>query len=217
MTAGNLPPSEVPVVPPRILLGPGPSTAHPRVLQAMMAPMIGYLDPDFMKVMDEVSELLGRVFQTDESLTLAISGTGSAGMEAGINSLLEPGDTVIMCVCGFFGGRMMDMAERVGANVVALQSEWGKPFPPEMLEAELGKRADTKLVTIVHAETSTGVLQPLKDVAALARERGALLMVDAVTSLGGSRVEVDEVGIDYCYSATQEVPGMSAGIGPRSH
>ena len=214
MTASELPHSEVPIIPPRILLGPGPSTAHPRVLQAMMTPMIGYLDPDFVKVMDEVSELLRLVFETEDGLTLSVSGTGSAGMEVGINSLLEPGDTVIMCVCGFFGHRMKDMAERVGANVVALESEWGKPFPAEMLEAELRKHERVKLVTIVHAETSTGVLQPLRDVSALANEHDALFMVDAVTSLGGNRVEFDDVGIDYCYSASQKCLATPPGMAP---
>ena len=214
MTASDLPLSEVPVVPPRILLGPGPSAAHPRVLQAMMAPMIGYLDPDFVKIMDEVSELLRRVFETEDGLTLSVSGTGSAGMEVGINSLLEPGDTVIMCVCGFFGHRMEDMAERVGANVVVLESEWGKPFPAEMLEAELRKHERVKLVTTVHAETSTGVLQPLRDVSALAKEHDALFMVDAVTSLGGNRVEFDDVGIDYCYSASQKCLATPPGMAP---
>ena len=214
MTASEMPTSEVPVVPPRILLGPGPSAAHPRVLQAMMAPMIGYLDPDFVKIMDEVSALLRRVFETEDGLTLSVSGTGSAGMEVGINSLLEPGDTVIMCVCGFFGHRMEDMAERVGANVVVLESEWGKPFPAEMLEAEIRKHERVKLVTIVHAETSTGVLQPLRDVSALAREHDALFMVDAVTSLGGNRVEFDDVGIDYCYSASQKCLATPPGMAP---
>ena len=214
MTASELPHSEVPNVPDRLLLGPGPSTAHPRVLQAMMAPMIGYLDPDFMKIMDELSELLRRVFETEDGLTLSVSGTGSAGMEVGINSLLEPGDTVIMCVCGFFGHRMEDMAERVGANVVVLESEWGKPFPAEMLEAELKKHERVKLVTIVHAETSTGVLQPLREVAALAQEYGALFMVDAVTSLGGNRIEFDDVGIDYCYSASQKCLATPPGMAP---
>ena len=214
MTASELPHSEVPIVPDRILLGPGPSTAHPRVLQAMMAPMIGYLDPDFMKIMDELSELLRRVFETEDGLTLSVSGTGSAGMEVGINSLLEPGDTVIMCVCGFFGHRMEDMAERIGANVVVLESEWGKPFPAEMLEAELRKHDRVKLVTIVHAETSTGVLQPLREVAALAKEHDALFMVDAVTSLGGNRVEFDDVGIDYCYSASQKCLATPPGMAP---
>ena len=214
MTASELPKSEVPTVPPRILLGPGPSTAHPRVLQAMMTPMIGYLDPDFVKIMDEVSELLRLVFETEDGLTLSVSGTGSAGMEVGINSLLEPGDTVIMCVCGFFGHRMEDMAERIGANVVVLESEWGKPFPAEMLESELRKHERVKLVTIVHAETSTGVLQPLRDVSALANEHDALFMVDAVTSLGGNRLEFDDVGIDYCYSASQKCLATPPGMAP---
>ena len=214
MTANELPQSEVPIVPPRILLGPGPSTAHPRVLQAMMTPMIGYLDPDFVKIMDEVSELLRRVFETEDGLTLSVSGTGSAGMEVGINSLLEPGDTVIMCVCGFFGHRMEDMAERIGANVVVLESEWGKPFPAEMLESELRKHERVKLVTIVHAETSTGVLQPLREVSALAKEHDALFMVDAVTSLGANRVEFDDVGMDYCYSASQKCLATPPGMAP---
>ena len=216
-----LPESAVPLVPPRILLGPGPSNASPRVLQAMMSPVIGYLDPAFMLIMDEISALLRRVFQTDESLTMALSGTGSAGMEAGISSLLEPGDTVVMCVCGFFGDRMRQMAERVGANVVVLDSDWGRPFPAEMLEAELEKHSRVKLVTVVQAETSTGVLQPLGDLSRLAREHGAMFMVDAVTSLGGTEVAVDRDGIDYCYSASQKClacpPGLApAAISPRA-
>ena len=206
--------SEVPVVPPRILLGPGPSDANPRVLQAMSGPMIGYLDPDFVKIMEEVSELLRRVFNTEESLTMVLSGTGSAGMEAGLSSLLEQGDTVILCVCGFFGRRMADMAERVGANVVLLQSEWGRPFPPEMLEAELKKHDKVKLVATVHAEPSTGVLQPLEEISRLTKEHGAMLMVDAVTSLGGTEVWVDDIGIDYCYSATQKCLAAPPGLSP---
>ena len=144
MTQSPLPASAMPLVPPRILLGPGPSNANPRVLQAMMSNMIGYLDPDFMLIMDEVSDLLKRVFQTDESLTFALSGTGSAGMEAGFSSLLEPDDTVIMCIYGFFCERMVDMATRVGANVVPLRADWGGPFPEEMLEAELKKHSNVK-------------------------------------------------------------------------
>ena len=212
----------MPQVPPRILLGPGPSMASQRVLQAMMAPMIGYLDPDFLSIIDEVSELLRRVFQTDEALTLALSGTGSAGMEAGLSSLLEPDDTVVMCVYGFFCERMVEMAERVGANVVPLRAEWGKPFPAEMLEDELAKRTDVKMVTAVHAETSVGISQPLEDISRLAKEYDALFMVDAVTSLGGSEVAVDRWGIDYCYSASQKClacpPGLSpVALGPRAH
>ena len=206
--------SQMPVVPPRILLGPGPSNANPRVLQAMMSPMIGYLDPDFMLIMDEVSLLLKEVFRTDDSLTMALSGTGSAGMEAGLNSLLEPGDTAVLCVHGFFGGRIEDMAQRIGANVVTLRGEWGKPFPPELLEAELTEHSDVKLVAIVHAETSTGILQPMEDISRLAKEHDALLMVDAVTSLGGSEVTVDQWGADYCYSATQKCLGCPPGLSP---
>ena len=214
MSKNQLPESKMPELPPRTLLGPGPSNAEPRVLRAMMSPVIGYLDPDFMLVLDEVSELLKVVFQTEESVTMALSGTGSAGMEAGINSLLESGDTVILCVCGFFGERMADMAGRIGANLVMLRSDWGKPFPAEMLEAELKKHEQVKLVATVHAETSTGVLQPLGDIARLAQEHDTLFMVDAVTSLGGTEVTVDELGIDYCYSATQKCIGCPPGLSP---
>ena len=222
MAQTTLPQSKMPKVPPRILLGPGPSMVHPRVLQAMMSDMIGYLDPDFMLIMDEVSELLQRVFQTEESLTLALSGTGSAGMEAGLTSLLEPGDTAVVCVHGFFSERILDMAERVGANVVPLRADWGQPFPEEMLEEELKKHTDVKLVTAIHAETSTGIKQPLQGLSRLAREHDTLFMVDAVTSLGGNEVAVDEWDIDYCYSATQKClacpPGLSpVALSPRAH
>ena len=222
MAQTTLPQSKMPKVPPRILLGPGPSMVHPRVLQAMMSDMIGYLDPDFMLIMDEVSELLQRVFQTEESLTLALSGTGSAGMEAGLTSLLEPGDTAVVCVHGFFSERILDMAERMGANVVPLRADWGQPFPEEMLEEELKKHTDVKLVTAIHAETSTGIKQPLQGLSRLAREHDALFMVDAVTSLGGNEVAVDEWHIDYCYSATQKClacpPGLSpVALSPRAH
>lgn len=214
MTQNPLPVSAMPVVPPRILLGPGPSDASPRVLQAMIAPMIGYLDPDFVVIMDEVSELLKIVFQTREALTMALSGTGSAGMEAGLSSLLEPGDTAILCVHGFFGERMVDMAGRVGANVVPLRAEWGRPFPAEMLADELKNHSKVKLIAAVHAETSTGVLQPMGDLARLAHEHEALFMVDAVTSLGGTEVTVDQWDADYCYSATQKCLGCPPGLSP---
>ena len=210
----SVPESKVPVMPPRILLGPGPSNASPRVLQAMMSPMIGYADPEFMVVLDEVSELLRLVFQTDEGLAIALPGTGSAGMQAGLNSLLEPGDTVVICSCGYFGERMADMAERLGANAVVLRGEWGLPFPAEMLEEELGRHDAVKMVSVVHAETSTGVLQPLNEIARLAKASGALLMVDAVTSLGGSDFAFDETGIDYAYSCSQKCLGAPPGICP---
>ena len=221
MTQSALPQSKMPMLPPRILLGPGPSNTHPRVLQAMMSSMIGYLDPDFIMVLDEISELLKRVFQTEECLTMALSGTGSAGMEAGLTSLLEPDETVIVCVYGFFCERMVEMAGRVGGNVVPVRSEWGRPFPAELLEQELRKHPATKLVTAIHAETSTGIRQPLEDMSRLAKEYDALFMVDAVTSLGGNEVAVDRWGIDYCYSATQKClacpPGLSpAAVSPRA-
>ena len=210
----SLPESKVPVMPPRILLGPGPSNTSPRVLQAMMSPMIGYADPEFMIVLDEVSELLRRVFRTEEGFAMALPGTGSAGMQAGLNSLLEPGDTVVICSCGYFGERMADMAERLGANAVVLRGEWGEPFPPEMLAEELDRQNEVKLVAVVHAETSTGVLQPLGEIAQLARAHGAMVMVDAVTSLGGSEFAFDDLGIDYAYSCSQKCLGAPPGIGP---
>ncbi len=210
----SVPESKVPVMPPRILLGPGPSNTSPRVLQAMMSPMIGYADPEFMIVLDEVSELLRLVFQTEEGLAITLPGTGSAGMQAGLNSLLEPGDTVVICSCGLFGERMADMAERLGANAVVLRGEWGEPFPPEMLAEELDRQDEVKLVAVVHAETSTGVLQPLDEIAGLTKEHGALLMVDAVTSLGGSEFAFDDLGIDYAYSCSQKCLGAPPGIGP---
>ena len=201
-------------VPPRILLGPGPSMVNTRVLQAMMQNMIGYLDPDYVTIMEQISELLGEVFQTGDAATMALSGTGSSGMEAGLSSILEPGDTVIVCICGFFGERMVEMANRVGANVVALRSEWGKPFPEEMLEDALAENGDVKLVAAIHAETSTGIRQPIEGISRLAREHGAMLMVDAVTSLGGNEVAFDDWGIDYCYSATQKCLGCPPGLSP---
>jgi alanine-glyoxylate transaminase/serine-glyoxylate transaminase/serine-pyruvate transaminase len=187
---------------------------HPRVLQAMMQNMIGYLDPDFIKIMDEVSELLKRVYQTDDAITFALSGTGSSGMEAGISSLLEPGDTVVMCIYGYFCERMVDMATRVGANVVPIRADWGKPFPEEMLEAELKKHTGVKLVTAIHAETSTGIRQPLEGISKLAQDHDAMFMVDAVTSLGGNEMAFDDWGIDYSYSATQKCLGCPPGLSP---
>ena len=214
MTAPSLPESKVPQVPRRILLGPGPSNVNPRVLQAMMTDMIGYLDPDFMLIMDEVTELLKRVFQAEEHLTLAVSGTGSAGMEAGLNSLLEPGDTAIVCIDGFFGERLVEMTNRIGANAVPLRADWGAPFPAEMLEAELKSHTNVKLVAAVHGETSTGIRQPLEDLSRLTSDHDALFIVDAVTSLGGNEVAVDRWSIDYCYSATQKCLACPPGLSP---
>lgn len=214
MNQSILPESKIPMVPPRMLLGPGPSMVNPRVLQSMMQHMIGYLDPDFVLIMDEVSELLKRVYQTEEGLTFALSGTGSSGMEAGVSSLLEPGDTVVMCIYGFFCERMVDMATRVGANVVPIRAEWGKPFPEELLEAELKNHTDVKLITAIHAETSTGIRQPLEGISKLAQEYDTMFMVDAVTSLGGNKMAFDDWGIDYSYSATQKCLGCPPGLSP---
>ena len=206
--------TETSSVPPRILLGPGPSMVNPRVLRAMMQNMIGYLDPAYILMLEDISDLLKRVFQTEDATTMAISGTGSSGMEAGLSSILEPGDTVIVCIYGFFGERMVDMATRVGANVVALRSEWGKPFPEEMLEKALSDNPNVKLVAAAHAETSTGIKQPLEGISKLAKEHDALFMVDAVTSLGGNEVSFDDWDIDYCYSATQKCLGCPPGLSP---
>lgn len=214
MTLSPLPQSPMPTVPPRILLGPGPSNVSPRVLQAMMQPMIGYMDPDFMLIMDETRDLISRVYGGEDANTLAISGTGSAGMEAGLSSLLEPGDAVIMCIYGFFCERMVEMATRLGANVIPLRADWGGPFPEEMLEAELKRHPNVKMVTAIHAETSTGVRQPLEGLSQLAKSHDALFMVDAVTSLGGNEMEFDAWNIDYAYSATQKCLGCPPGMSP---
>ena len=214
MTLSPLPQSPMPAVPPRILLGPGPSNVSPRVLQAMMQPMIGYMDPDFMLIMDETRDLISRVYGGEDANTLAISGTGSAGMEAGLSSLLEPGDAVIMCIYGFFCERMVEMATRLGANVIPLRADWGGPFPEEMLEAELKRHPNIKMVTAIHAETSTGVRQPLEGLSRLAKAHDALFMVDAVTSLGGNEMEFDAWNIDYAYSATQKCLGCPPGMSP---
>ena len=201
-------------IPPRVLLGPGPSMVNPRALRAMMQNMIGYLDRDYIPVLDEVADLLKELFRTGDAATMAISGTGSAGMEAGLASLLEPGDNVAVCICGFFGERMAEMSRRFGANVLALRSEWGAPFPEETLEDALRDAGDVKMVAIVHGETSTGVRQPIEGVSRIAAERGAMLMVDAVTSLGGNEVAFDDWGADYCYSASQKCVGSPPGLSP---
>ena len=201
-------------IPPRILLGPGPSMVNPRALRAMMQNMIGYLDRDYIPVLDEVAGTLKELFQTGDAATMAISGTGSAGMEAGLASLIEPGDAVAVCICGFFGERMAEMARRFGADVIPIRSDWGAPFPEEMLEDALRDAGDVKLIAIVHAETSTGVRQPIEGVARIAAERGAMLMVDAVTSLGGNAVSFDDWRADYCYSASQKCIGSPPGLSP---
>lgn len=197
----------------RLLMGPGPSNVHPRVLRAMAMPLVGHLDPDFLKIMDETQALLRFVMQTQNRLTIPVSGTGSAGMEAAFCNVIEPGDAVLIGVNGVFGTRMSDVAERCGATVHRLEAAWGEVFDPQQV-AEALRHHPAKVVALVHAETSTGAWQPLPEMAAVAHERGALLLVDAVTSLGGCPVEVDAWGIDICYSGTQKCLSAPPGLAP---
>ena len=199
--------------PQRVLMGPGPSDIHPSVLAAMAAPTVGHLDPYFLKVMDEVQSMLREVFQTSNYMTLAISGTGSAGMEACVVNLIEPGDQMVVGVNGVFGGRMADVAERVGANVTKIERPFGEVFTPAEV-AEVVAKVRPKVVGIVHAETSTGALQPLEEIAKIVHDAGALLLVDCVTSLAGLPVEIDRLGIDAAYSGSQKCLGCPPGLAP---
>ncbi|MGD2162455.1 MAG: alanine--glyoxylate aminotransferase family protein [Anaerolineales bacterium] len=208
-------PNQIPQLDPpqRILLGPGPSTVHPRVLQAMSLPLVGHLDPYFLKIMDHTQELLRYVFQTENQLTIPVSGTGSAAMEAAVANLVEPGDTVLICINGYFGNRLVDMAQRYGGEVEAIERPWGEVFTAEEVANTLEKRP-ARVVGIVHAETSTGARQPLDEIAKVVHDQGGVLIVDAVTSLGGLPVRVDEIGIDACYSGSQKCLSCPPGIGP---
>ena len=197
----------------RILLGPGPSMVNPRVLRAMAQPLVGHLDPQFIQVMNEVQELLRYVFQTNNRLTIPVSGTGSAGMEAALCNFIEPGDDVVIGVNGYFGERLCDMAERYGANVRRIERPWGTVFSSEEIETEL-KKKPAKLVALVHAETSTGALQPMEFMGEIAHRYGALLVMDCVTSLGGIPVKVDEWGVDVAYSGTQKCVSCPPGLAP---
>lgn len=197
----------------RTLLGPGPSPVHPRVLAALSLPVVGHLDPKFLEIMDQSMAMLREVFQTKNRLALPMSGTGSAGMETCFVNLLEPGDSALIGVNGVFGTRMVDVAQRCGALVDTVEAAWGAALDPQQFKTALAKKK-YKLAAIVHAETSTGVLQPLDDIARLVRDSGALFLVDAVTSLGGAPVRVDELGIDACYSGTQKCLGCPPGLAP---
>ena len=199
----------------RILMGPGPSDVHPRVLKAMATPLIGHLDPQFIGIMDQVMEMLRDLFQTKNQLTIPISATGSAGMEAAFVNLLEAGDEAIVCVNGVFGNRMCDIVERCGAKLHRIDAEWGQPIDPAQVQKVL-TRTKPKLLAIVHAETSTGVLQPLEEISKLAHNAGALFLVDAVTSLGGVEVKMDDWGIDAIYSGTQKCISAPPGLSPVS-
>lgn len=200
--------------PRRLLLGPGPSLVHPRVLHALSAPLIGHLDPAFLNVMNEIQTLLRHVFQTSNRFTIAVSGTGSAGMEASIVNVVEPGDAVIVGLNGVFGTRLASVVERCGGKAIRVEAPWGTCIDPAAVEQALRRSGPVKAVAIVHAETSTGAWQPLDSMAELCRQHDALFIVDAVTSLGGVPVEVDRIGIDVCYSGTQKCLSCPPGLAP---
>ncbi len=200
---------------PRVLMGPGPSDMHPRVYKALATPMIGHLDPEFVTIMNEVKTMVQATFKTQNNLTFVVSAPGSAGMETCLVNLLEPGDEALICIHGVFGGRMADIAERCGAKVHKVEQEWGKPIDPQQVKAAL-ENCDPKIVAIVHAETSTGVKQPLEEISKMVHDKGALLVVDAVTSYCGTELEVDKWGIDAIYSGTQKCLSAPPGLSPVS-
>ncbi len=198
---------------PRTLMGPGPSDVNPRILSALARPTIGHLDPEFIRLMDETKQLLQYAFQTSNELTIPVSAPGSAGMETCFVNLVEPGDKVIVCVNGVFGGRMADNVRRVGGEAVLVENEWGTPVDPEKLKTALAEHDDAKIVAFVHAETSTGVRSDAKTLCSIAKEHDCLTIVDCVTSLAGVEVNLDDWGADAAYSGTQKclscVPGLS--------
>jgi alanine-glyoxylate transaminase/serine-glyoxylate transaminase/serine-pyruvate transaminase len=194
-------------------MGPGPSDTHPRVLAALGAPTVGHLDPYFLQIMNETQAMLRQVFQTQNALTLAVSGTGSAGMETCVVNLIEPGDRMLVCVNGVFGGRMADVAGRAGAQVTTIERAFGEVFSPDQIAEAVG-RVKPKVVGIVHAETSTGALQPLPEIARIVHGAGAMLLADTVTSLGGAPVKVDEWQLDAVYSGTQKCLSCPPGLAP---
>ena len=208
--------------PPRILLGPGPAAVDPLVLAAMSRTLLGHLDPVFLSVMDDVRVMLREVFRTSNEWTLAVSGTGTAGMEAGVTNLVQPGDRAVVCVAGYFGARMAEMVRRAGGEPILVDTAWGDVVAPELVEKALSDAAaagaPARVVGLVHAETSTGVLQPLDDIVRIAHAHGALVIVDAVTSLGGVPLDVDGCaggeGIDLCYSGSQKCLGSPPGMAP---
>jgi len=197
----------------RILLGPGPTMADPRVLKAMATPLLGQFDPEFTAIMGEVMALSRFVFQTENEFAYPVSGTGRAGLEAAITSLVEPGDRVVVGECGRFGLLLIELAERCGAEVVAVREPWGRVIEPERIAKAL-EGGRTRLVAMIHGETSTGVLQPLQEIARLAREHDALLMADVVVTLGGCEVAVDRWGVDVAVAGTQKCLSCPSGMAP---
>lgn len=205
-----------PIQPPkRLLMGPGPSEVAPSVLAALSQPVVGHLDPYFVKIMDETKAMLREVFQTKNEMTFPVSGTGSAGMEFCFVNLIEPGDTVIIGVNGVFGTRMCDVATRCGANVVKVEAPWGQIIEAKQI-ADALKTCRPKLVAIVHAETSTGALTPVEEISKLVHDAGALLLLDTVTSLGGCPVKIDAWNVDAVYSGTQKCLSCPPGLSPVS-
>jgi alanine-glyoxylate transaminase/serine-glyoxylate transaminase/serine-pyruvate transaminase len=200
---------------PRLLFGPGPSNVHPRVQAALIAPLLGHLDPQFLEIMDETQELLRLLFQTRNQLTLPISGTGGAGMETCVVNLIEPGDRMVVCINGFFGQRMADVAQRAGAVVTKMERPWGEVFDMGEIRETL-KTVRPKVLGMVHAETSTGAWQPVSELGALCHQYDALLLLDAVTSLGGVPVEIDRWGVDAVYSCSQKGLSCPPGLSPIS-
>ncbi len=200
--------------PARILMGPGPSNVDPRVLLAMAKPMLGHLDPDFIRIMNNIQDLLRQMFGTRNAVTIPISGTGSAGMEAAFVNIVEPGDRVLIGINGVFGERMSDVAERCGADLREVSAPWGKPLDLQAIETAVAEFRP-RVLAVVHAETSTGVLQPIEDLSRILKKYpGTLLLVDTVTSLGGHPVKVDAWGIDICYSGTQKCLSCPPGLAP---
>ena len=204
------------MLPKRSLMGPGPSDVYPEVLAAMARPTIGHLDPAFVDFMDELNELLRYAFKTKNSVTLPISAPGSAGMECVFVNLLEPGDKVVIASNGVFGGRMLENARRCGANPVMVEFEWGTPIDPDQVEAALKANPDAVALAFVHSETSTGVRSDAQTLCRLAHDHGCLSIVDAVTSLGGIELRVDDWGIDAIYSGTQKCLSAPPGLSPVS-
>jgi alanine-glyoxylate transaminase / serine-glyoxylate transaminase / serine-pyruvate transaminase len=213
MTKPAVAPALVPPV--RILMGPGPSDIHPRVLEALGKGTVGHLDPYYLELMTDMQRMLRTLFRTENPMTLAISGTGSAGMEAAVVNVIEPGDTMTVCVNGVFGARMVDVALRAGANVVRIDKPWGEVFSPDDLKPALAK-AKPKVVGIVMAETSTGAWQPIEEISQVVHDAGAMFLVDTVTALGGIPVEVDQWNIDVVYSGTQKCLSCPPGLSPVS-
>lgn len=200
--------------PERILMGPGPSNVHPRVLEAMARPTIGHLDPKFIELMDNIKSLLKYAFQTENEVTFAVSGPGSVGMETCLVNLVEPGSKVVVCINGVFGGRMKSIVERCSATPIVVQEAWGKAVDPAKLEETLEKNKDVRIVSFVHAETSTGAKSDIKTLTEIAHKYDCIVIADTVTSLGGIPLKIDEWNIDVSYSGTQKCLSCPPGLSP---